>query len=60
MGEVEDCRAYSTMVRLFSLAFSNQWLEFFAVVIFLVELPHIPEVLDREAFDAGKLLLKII
>jgi len=35
-------------------------LEFFAVVILLVKLPHIPEILDGKAFDAGKLLLKII
>ena len=60
MGGMEGCRAYSTMVRFFSLDFSNQRLEFFAVVILLVKLPHIPEILNRKTFDAGKLLLKII
>jgi len=40
--------------------FSNQWLEFWAALIFLVELPHIPQVLDGKAFDAGKFPLEII
>jgi len=39
--------------------FSNQWLEFWNVMVFQVKLPHIPQVLDGKSPHTGKLGLQI-